>query len=136
MRGNFHNIFNGFKISVIFCFLIFILNKKMYRSHIQYQHILRTLKPNAHENGLEKLFNKSEKIYFPFQVWDYNVVQIVAMYKRLVVSRPPAGMSLTKLFLGPGRVRSVTSRLGTGKWLTFFTVCSLQNAHCVLNQHV
>jgi hypothetical protein len=46
----------------------------------------------------------------------------------LTVFPSPAGMSLIKLFLGgnnlvffrPERVWSVTSRLGTGKWLTLF----------------
>jgi hypothetical protein len=46
--------------------------------------------------------------------------------KELAVFPSPAGMSLIKLFLGgnnlvfsrPERVWSVTSRLGTGKWLT------------------
>jgi hypothetical protein len=49
---------------------------------------------------------------------------------RLAVFPPPAGMSLTKLSLAgkyfnysrPGRVWSVTSRLGTGNLLTFFIV--------------
>ncbi len=48
--------------------------------------------------------------------------------KELAVFTSPAGMSLIKLFLGgnnlvfsrPERVWSVTSRLGTGKWLTLF----------------
>jgi hypothetical protein len=48
--------------------------------------------------------------------------------KDLAVFPSPAGMSLIKLFLGgnnlvfsrPERVWSVTSRLGTGKWLTLF----------------
>jgi hypothetical protein len=48
--------------------------------------------------------------------------------KELAVFPSPAGMSLFKLFLGgnnlvfsrPERVWSVTSRLGTGKWLTLF----------------
>jgi hypothetical protein len=48
--------------------------------------------------------------------------------KELAVFPPPAGMSLIKLFLGgnnlvfsrPERVWSVTSRLGTGKWLPLF----------------
>jgi hypothetical protein len=48
--------------------------------------------------------------------------------KELAVFPSPAGMSLIKLFLGgnnlvfsrPERVWSVTSRLGTGKWLTLF----------------
>jgi hypothetical protein len=54
--------------------------------------------------------------------------------KELAVFPSPAGMSLIKLFLGgnnlvfsrPERVWSVTSRLGTGKWLTlFYSVCCL-----------
>jgi hypothetical protein len=54
--------------------------------------------------------------------------------KELAVFPSPAGMSLIKLFLGgnnlvfsrPERVWSVTSRLGTGKWLTlFYSVLSL-----------
>jgi hypothetical protein len=48
--------------------------------------------------------------------------------KELAVFPSPAGMSLIKLFLGgnnlvfsrPERVWSVTSRLGTEKWLTLF----------------
>jgi hypothetical protein len=48
--------------------------------------------------------------------------------KEVAVFPSPAGMSLIKLFLGgnnlvfsrPERVWSVTSRLGTGKWLTLF----------------
>jgi hypothetical protein len=48
--------------------------------------------------------------------------------KELAVFPSPAGMSLITLFLGgmdlvfsrPERVWSVTSRLGTGKWLTLF----------------
>jgi hypothetical protein len=48
--------------------------------------------------------------------------------KEMAVFPSPAGMSLIKLFLGgnnlffarPERVWSVTSRLGTGKWLTLF----------------
>jgi hypothetical protein len=48
--------------------------------------------------------------------------------KELAVFPSPAGMSLIKLFLGennlvfsrPERVWSVTSRQGTGKWLTLF----------------
>jgi hypothetical protein len=46
--------------------------------------------------------------------------------KELAIFPSPAGMSLIKLFLGgnnlvfshPERVWSVTSRLGTGNWLT------------------
>jgi hypothetical protein len=53
--------------------------------------------------------------------------------KELAVFPSPAGMSLIKLFLGgnnlvfsrPERVWSVTSRLGTGKWLTlFYSACT------------
>ncbi len=54
--------------------------------------------------------------------------------KSLAISPSPAGMSLTKLSLSlagknliipdQGEFGSVTSRLGTGKWLTFFTVQS------------
>jgi hypothetical protein len=51
---------------------------------------------------------------------------VVHCKKELAVFPSPAGMSLIKLFLGgnnlvfsrPERVWSVTSRLGTGKWLT------------------
>ncbi len=51
--------------------------------------------------------------------------------KRFAVFPPPAGMSLTKLSLAgiyfnyyrPGRVWSVTYRLGTGNLLTFFLQC-------------
>jgi hypothetical protein len=55
--------------------------------------------------------------------------------KELAVFPSPAGMSLIKLFLGgnnivfsrPERVWSVTSRLGTGKWLIlFYSVWKLQ----------
>ncbi len=50
--------------------------------------------------------------------------------KRLLIFPPPARTSLTKLSLAsnnfinsrPGRVWLVTSRLGTGKLLTFFTL--------------
>jgi hypothetical protein len=61
--------------------------------------------------------------------------------KELAVFPSPAGMSLIKLFLGgnnlvfsrPERVWSVTSRLGTGKWLTlFYSVCTLRNAKQIL----
>jgi hypothetical protein len=53
---------------------------------------------------------------------------LVHCKKELAVFPSPAGMSLIKLFLGgnnlffsrPERVWSVTSRLGTGKWLTLF----------------
>jgi hypothetical protein len=56
--------------------------------------------------------------------------------KELAVFPSPAGMSLIKLFLGgnnlvfsrPERVWSVTSRLGTGKWLTlFYSVLSISS---------
>jgi len=55
-------------------------------------------------------------------------LQLVHCKKELAVFPSPAGMSLIKLFLGgnnlvfprPERVWSVTSRLGTGKWLTLF----------------
>ncbi len=54
--------------------------------------------------------------------------------KRLAIFMPPAGMSLTKLSLAgnnfiyfqPGRARLATSRLGTGKSITFFTL------YCIL----
>ncbi len=54
--------------------------------------------------------------------------QVLHCKKELAVFPSPAGMSLIKLFLGgnnlvfsrPERVWSVTSRLGTGKWLTLF----------------
>ncbi len=45
---------------------------------------------------------------------------------KVTIFSSPAGMSLTKLspanYSQPGRVLLVTSSLGTGKWLTFFTV--------------
>ncbi len=55
--------------------------------------------------------------------------------KVLAVLPSPAGMSLTKLSLGgkklnysrPGRVWSVTSRLGTGKRLTLYYSVDLRN---------
>ena len=59
----------------------------------------------------------------------YNCISLyVHCKKELAVFPSPAGMSLIKLFLGgnnlvfsrPERVWSVTSRLGTGKWLTLF----------------
>ncbi len=58
--------------------------------------------------------------------------------KELAIFPSPAGMSLTKLSLAgkklnysrPGRVWSVTSRLGTGKRLTlFYSAASLQYAY-------
>ncbi len=58
--------------------------------------------------------------------------------KELAVFPSPAGMSLIKLFLAgnnlvfsrPERVWSVTSRLGTGKWLTlFYSVPSFTLSH-------
>ncbi len=57
--------------------------------------------------------------------------KIVHCKKELAVFPSPAGMSQIKLFLGgnnlvfsrPERVWSVTSRLGTGKWLTLFLQC-------------
>ncbi len=60
--------------------------------------------------------------------------------KELAVFPSPAGMSLIKLFLGgnnlvfsrPERVWSVTSRLGTGKWLTLFYSVA-QAAHTLAN---
>jgi hypothetical protein len=63
---------------------------------------------------------------------DSIIVQTVHCKKELAVFPSPAGMSLIKLFLGgnnlvfscPEIVWSVTSRLGTGKWLTlFYSVC-------------
>ncbi len=57
--------------------------------------------------------------------------------KELAGFPSPAGMSLIKLFLGgnnlvfslPERVWSVTSRLGTGKWLTPFYSVRSSNGH-------
>jgi hypothetical protein len=60
---------------------------------------------------------------------DYQISRsLIHCKKELAVFPSPAGMSLIKLFLGgnnlvfsrPERVWSVTSRLGTGKWLTLF----------------
>jgi hypothetical protein len=59
--------------------------------------------------------------------------------KELAVFPSPAGMSLIKLFLGgnnlvfsrPERVWSVTSRLGTGKWLTLFYSVKIMGSICV-----
>ncbi len=59
--------------------------------------------------------------------------------KELAVFPSPAGMSLIKLFLGgnnlvfsrPERVWSVTSRLGTGKWLTLFYSVPTRVAACL-----
>jgi hypothetical protein len=65
---------------------------------------------------------------------------VVHCKKELAVFPSPAGMSLIKLFLDgnnlvfsrPERVWSVTSRLGTGKWLTlFYSVTSMQTVHCI-----
>jgi hypothetical protein len=61
-----------------------------------------------------------------FTCWYRN--RLLHCKKELAVFPSPAGMSLIKLFLGgnnfvfsrPERVWSVTSRLGTGKWLTLF----------------
>jgi hypothetical protein len=62
-----------------------------------------------------------------------HYLTIVHCKNELAVFPSPAGMSLIKLFLGgnnlvfsrPERVWSVTSRLGTGKWLTlFYSVCT------------
>jgi hypothetical protein len=80
----------------------------------------------------------------PFALGDYSPLKeinyskmistIVHCKKRLAKLPSPAGMSLTKLSLGgnnlffsrPERVWSVTSRLGTGKWLTLFdSVCHI-----------
>jgi hypothetical protein len=60
--------------------------------------------------------------------------------KELAVFPSLAGMSLIKLFLGgnnlvfsrPERVWSVTSRLGTGKWLTLFYSVARKYAHLYL----
>jgi hypothetical protein len=59
--------------------------------------------------------------------------------KELAVFPSPAGMSLIKLFLGgnnlvfsrPERVWSVTSPLGTGKWLTllYSVMPAIYNKH-------
>jgi hypothetical protein len=65
------------------------------------------------------------KRHFVFAATIYGVAHCK---KELAVFPSPAGMSLIKLFLGgnnlvfsrPERVWSVTSRLGTGKWLTLF----------------
>jgi hypothetical protein len=59
--------------------------------------------------------------------------------KELAVFPSPAGMSLIKLFLGgnnlvfsrPERVWSVTSRLGTGKWITLFYSVRAQASHAI-----
>ncbi len=73
-------------------------------------------------------------LYFQIIVMDLNNDRGTEVYtnvhckKELAVFPSPAGMSLIKLFLGgnnlvfsrPERVWSVTSRLGTGKWLTLF----------------
>jgi hypothetical protein len=59
--------------------------------------------------------------------WNH-IIKAIHCNKEIAVFPSPAGMSLIKLFLGgnnlvffrPERVWSVTSRLGTGKWLTLF----------------
>jgi len=73
--------------------------------------------------------------------------------KELAIFPSPAGMSLTKLSLGgkklnysrPGRVWSVTSRLGTGKRLTlFYSVhiymnivnCNILTTKCAVNMYL
>ncbi len=55
--------------------------------------------------------------------------------KSLLLFPSTAGMSLTKLSLAgnnsqPGRVWLVTSRLGTGKTITFFTVYKMSKERC------
>ncbi len=66
-------------------------------------------------------------MFFYFLVLNIKQVRLHCK-KELAIFPSSAGMSLTKLFLGgnnlvfsrPERVCSVTSRLGTGKWLTLF----------------
>jgi hypothetical protein len=61
--------------------------------------------------------------------------------KELAVFPSLAGMSLIKLFLGgnnldfsrPERVWSVTSRLGTGKWLTLFYSAVVSCISCFIS---
>ena len=89
-----------------FCILIFVVLKFKLRKQNKFS-MLCTFYHTLHNNlHCTKLHCKKELAIFP----------------------SPAGMSLTKLSLGgkklnysrPGRVWSVTSRLGTGKRLTLF----------------
>jgi hypothetical protein len=74
---------------------------------------------------------QSERSFKTFQlrrVYSTYSTYIMHCKKELAIFPSPAGMSLIKLFLGgnnlvfsrPERVWSVTSRLGTVKWLTLF----------------
>jgi hypothetical protein len=71
---------------------------------------------------------QKDKVHGRMPQYIAKSVHTVHCKKELAVFPSPAGMSLIKLFLGgnnlvfsrPERVRSVTSRLGTGKWLTLF----------------
>jgi hypothetical protein len=77
-------------------------------------------------------------VCLPFNKSTCSFIQHIHCKKELAVFPSPAGMSLIKLFLGgnnlvfsrPERVWSVTSRLGTGKWLSlFYSVLFIQNTH-------
>jgi hypothetical protein len=79
-------------------------------------------------NGCRKKLSKySHGWPFLGHMWSY-IKMALHCKKELAVFPSPAGMSLIKLFLGgnnlvfsrPERVWSVTSQLGTGKWLTLF----------------
>jgi hypothetical protein len=75
-----------------------------------------------------KVGNNRSRPFVCFKTAAMNNIQNVHCKKELAVFPSLAGMSLIKLFLGgnnlvfsrPERVWSVTSRLGTGKWLTLF----------------
>jgi hypothetical protein len=80
----------------------------------------------SHER--QKTKKVTTKLLNNFQITIFSFSFIAHCKKELAVFPSPAGMSLIKLFLGgknllfsrPERVWSVTSRLGTGKWLTPF----------------
>jgi hypothetical protein len=74
-------------------------------------------------------FDNLDSIQFYYDIWMLIFCSgTIHCNKELAVFQSPAGMSLIKLSLGGNnfvfsrseRVWSVTSRLGTGKWLTLF----------------
>jgi hypothetical protein len=77
---------------------------------------------------------------WPVSICSHELVQ-TALYKKVIVFPVPSPDVINRTLPGrellnyswPGRVRLVTSRLGMGKMITYFTVCCY-SCRCCYNQ--
>ncbi len=100
----------------------FVLALKIVKMHIRH----REQMPYEVGPSIQTLCDCDTQFFRGFEKHCGNFYLVIHCKKELAIFPSPAGMSLTKLSLAgkklnysrPGRVWSVTSRLGTGKRLT------------------